>query len=92
MALPAAVALISAGGIWSHADAQAVLNAGADLVALGRVAIANPDWPILGADDEIVRSPFTPEHLRSVAVGKAFVTYLKRFPGLLVGGAAVHTQ
>lgn len=91
-ALPAAVALISAGGIWSHADAQAVLNAGADLVALGRVAIANPDWPILGADDEIVRSPFTPEHLRSVAVGEAFVTYLKRFPGLLVGGAAVHTQ
>lgn len=90
-ALPAPVALISAGGIWTHAQAQAVLDAGADLVALGRVAIANPEWPRLVKEGEIVRAPFTPEHLRSVDVGEAFVSYLKRFPGLLVGGAPVRS-
>jgi 2,4-dienoyl-CoA reductase-like NADH-dependent reductase (Old Yellow Enzyme family) len=91
-ALPAAVALISAGGIWTHADAQAVLAAGADMVALGRSAIGNPDWPRLREDDEIVRTPFAPEHLRSEDVGEDFVTYLKKVPGMVVGGAPVRTH
>ena len=90
--LPSPVALITAGGVWTHAQANEVLSQGADLVALGRAAIGNPDWPRLREDEQIVRAPFTPEHLRSVDVGEDFVTYLKRFPGLVVGGAAVRTQ
>ena len=91
-ALPDSVPLISAGGIWTLEEARAVLDRGADLVALGRVAIGNPDWPRRGEDQEIVRTPFTPEHLRSVAVGSSFVTYLKKFPGMVVGGAPVRTH
>ncbi len=91
-ALPDSVPLISAGGIWTHDDARAVLDKGADLVALGRVAIGNPDWPRQGENQEIVRTPFTPEHLRSVSVGESFVTYLKKFPGMVVGGAPVRTH
>lgn len=39
--------LIGVGKVWSEADAESVLEAGADLVALGRSALANPEWPQL---------------------------------------------
>ena len=37
-ACPPEVAIIAAGGIWTVAEAQAALDRGADLVALGRAA------------------------------------------------------
>ena len=39
--------LIGVGKVWSEADAESVLASGADLVALGRSALANPEWPRL---------------------------------------------
>ena len=88
-ALPPEVAVVAAGGIWTREDAQAALDCGADLVALGRAAIGNPDWPRrCGAEGGApVRPPFAPEHLRGAAVGEAFLSYLSRFAGLVAGGA-----
>ncbi|MCW5940979.1 MAG: hypothetical protein KIS66_02025 [Fimbriimonadaceae bacterium] len=44
------VPLIGVGGVKTRADAEAVLALGADLVALGRVAISEPEWPIRVAE------------------------------------------
>ncbi|MEO7112489.1 MAG: NADH:flavin oxidoreductase [Polyangiaceae bacterium] len=42
-ALPSDVTIFAAGNIWTRADAEKLLELGADGVALGRSAIANPD-------------------------------------------------
>lgn len=91
-ALPPEVAVVAAGGVWTREEGQRALESGADVVALGRSAIANPDWPQRCAAEGLapVRAPFAPEHLRDVAVGESFLTYLLRFPGLVVGGKPAH--
>ncbi len=87
-ALPPDVALIAVGGVWTRDDLQRALAAGADLVALGRGAIGNPDWPrqARAADFAPVRPPFTREHLAAAAVSERFVSYISPFPGMVVGG------
>ncbi|MEZ4320090.1 MAG: NADH:flavin oxidoreductase [Myxococcota bacterium] len=87
-ALPAEVAVFAAGGVWTRADAERVHGAGADVVVLGKVAIGNPDWPGSSRDAgwEPVRPPYTPAYLAEQAVGERLVTYLSRFPGMVVGG------
>lgn len=82
--LPDDVALVAAGGVWTAGDARAVLDAGADLVALGRSAIGNPDWPRDAATGRApTRPPFSHEHLASVDVSPRFVAYLERFRDLV---------
>ena len=39
------IVIIANGGVRTAEMAQDVLKAGADLVALARSALANPDWP-----------------------------------------------
>jgi 2,4-dienoyl-CoA reductase-like NADH-dependent reductase (Old Yellow Enzyme family) len=39
------VPLIACGKVWTAADVAAVLDRGADMVAVGKAGIANPDWP-----------------------------------------------
>lgn len=84
-ALPSDVALIVAGGVWTRDDALAACGLGADVVAVGRAAIVDPDWPIHVARDggEPLRTPRTPEQLGEVAVSPAFVRYLQRFKGFV---------
>jgi len=80
--VPEAVKLVAAGKIWTAADAEQTLASGADLVALGRAAILNPDWPKQVADDfhfEPERGPLTREQFHAVAVSDTFVDYLQRF-------------
>ena len=62
-----------------------MLDDGAAFVALGRSAIGNPDWPrqVARADWAAVPPPWSAEHLRSVDVGAALLTYLESFDGLL---------
>ena len=50
------VPLIANGGLHDPARAAAVLEAGADVVALGRGAMANPDFPRLLAQDASPRA------------------------------------
>ena len=44
--LPTDVRIFVAGNIWTRDEAENLLELGADGVALGRSAIANPDWPL----------------------------------------------
>jgi 2,4-dienoyl-CoA reductase-like NADH-dependent reductase (Old Yellow Enzyme family) len=75
-ALPREVAVIGCGKIWTHAEALAVLERGADVVALGRAGILNPDWP---RATEIKRPPITMAELRERAVSPVFAGYLRRW-------------
>jgi len=60
------IPLIANGGLHDEARAGEVLALGADLVALGRGALANPDMPRLLAQDEAPR-PFDPAILGPIA-------------------------
>src|ERR1700739_3224632 len=84
-ALPEYVNLMIAGEIWSTEDAEKCLADGADMVALGRVAVANPDWPKLAAKANFqpVKPPYTPEQLKALAVSDVFVEYLRRWEGFI---------
>ena len=64
------------------------MNEGADLVGVGRVGIAYPDWP-LGLQKSHYSPdppPFTTQHLESVSLSPIFVEYMHRFRGFVVGG------
>ncbi|MCX5748080.1 MAG: NADH:flavin oxidoreductase [Proteobacteria bacterium] len=83
-ALPRAVAIIAAGKIWSRADAEGVLALGADLVALGRAGILNPDWPRqVASGTEPMRPPITKAQLAERAVSPVFADYLTKWKGLV---------
>lgn len=84
-ALPASVPVITAGNIWTKADATHQLSLGADAVALGRSAIANPAWPkeVAGRGAEPVRPPLTQAQLVARALGPAFVQYMGRWKGFV---------
>ena len=84
-ALPADVALVACGNLWTAADARAALDRGADIVALARGAIFNPDWPkhVGQPGWEPRRPPATPAQLAELAVSPAFVQYLRAFKGLV---------
>lgn len=84
-ALPATVRIFAAGGVWTVEDAEALVARGADVVALGRAAIANPDWPSAVAEGGGVpkRPPLTKEELAARAVSPTFATYLERFKGFV---------
>lgn len=79
-ALPREVAVLAAGKIWTHADAEAVLAKGADAIALGRAGILNPDWP---RATEIKQPPITLAELRERAVSPRFAEYLRRWKNLV---------
>jgi 2,4-dienoyl-CoA reductase-like NADH-dependent reductase (Old Yellow Enzyme family) len=83
------VPLLAAGGVWSRADAEALLDRGADAVALGKAAILHPDWPLEAERDPSYsprRGPMTPAELAERAVGPRFMGYLRRFQGLVAEG------
>jgi 2,4-dienoyl-CoA reductase-like NADH-dependent reductase (Old Yellow Enzyme family) len=84
-AVPADVALFVAGKVWTRAEAEALLEKGADVIALGRSAIANPDWPERAADAgwEPKRPPLTPGELRERALSDGFVEYMRRWKGFV---------
>jgi len=79
--LPRDVAVIAAGGLWTAADAIALRDRGADLVALGRAAICNPDWPIAARDPawQPRRPPLTRGELLERSVSPVFIGYLERW-------------
>ena len=79
-ALPREVAVIACGKIWTHAEAEAVLDRGADIVAVGRAGICNPDWP---RDPEVRRPPMTAAELRERALSPQFIDYMRRWKGFV---------
>jgi 2,4-dienoyl-CoA reductase-like NADH-dependent reductase (Old Yellow Enzyme family) len=57
------------------------LERGADVVALGRSGITNPDWPrrVLDPTWQPVRPPLTRAQLHDRAVSPVFAQYLSRW-------------
>jgi len=73
------VKLIASGNLRTAADCQAAIDAGLDMVAIGRAAILHHDFPRqVVADGGFVPVPLpvSPQHLRQEAVGDAFLNYL----------------
>jgi len=86
--VPNAIPLLSTGAIWSSIDSQWLMDEGADLVGVARVAIAHPDWPMhLDDPDYSPQSPpFTEQHLLDVDLSPVFVEYMKRWKDFVIGG------
>jgi 2,4-dienoyl-CoA reductase-like NADH-dependent reductase (Old Yellow Enzyme family) len=84
-ALPADVAVIAAGGVWTRDEAQRLHDHGADVVAVGRAAIVDPDWVehVVAQGLDPQRGPRTPAWYADVDVSARFAQYLRRFPGML---------
>jgi 2,4-dienoyl-CoA reductase-like NADH-dependent reductase (Old Yellow Enzyme family) len=84
-ALPDAVKIVAAGGIWDRADADAALARGADLVAVGKAAVITPDWPVEARAEGYVsrRGPLTREEYAARAVSERFVGYLGHFDNMV---------
>ncbi|HEY4117868.1 MAG TPA: NADH:flavin oxidoreductase [Byssovorax sp.] len=80
-ALPADVPLFVAGKIWSRADADAMFERGADVVALARAAIANPDWPARANDPswQPKRPPLTVAELTERGLSPKFAAYMRNW-------------
>lgn len=84
-ALPARVTLVAAGKIWTRAEAEALLDHGADAVAVGRAAIANPAWAcdVLDPAWEPKRPPLTIAELEARALSPAFAGYMRQWKGFV---------
>jgi 2,4-dienoyl-CoA reductase-like NADH-dependent reductase (Old Yellow Enzyme family) len=84
-ALPRSIAIFAAGSIWTAADAHAVLERGASVIALGRAAILHPDWPRRARAPgwEPMRPPITRAELLDRSVSPVFAHYLTRWKGFV---------
>jgi 2,4-dienoyl-CoA reductase-like NADH-dependent reductase (Old Yellow Enzyme family) len=84
-AVPRDVALVAAGGVWTRGEAEAVLARGADAVAIGRAAIANPDWAKRVADPrwEPRRPPLTVAELQERGLNGTFAAYMRSWAGFV---------
>ena len=82
------VPMISTGAVWDSSDAQFVLDEGADLVGVARVAIAHSNWAsgVEAGGYSPQRPPFTPEHLLEQGLSPVFVDYMRRWKGFVTDG------
>ena len=78
--VPSNIPLFAAGQIWTRDDADMVLDLGADVIALGRAAIVNPDWPLRISDPgwQPRRPPVTAAQLREWGLNPVFIERLRR--------------
>jgi 2,4-dienoyl-CoA reductase-like NADH-dependent reductase (Old Yellow Enzyme family) len=84
-AIPRDAVLVAAGGVWTGTDAEALLDRGADAVAVGRAAIANPDWPHRLREPGWLprRPPLTVGELRERGLNERFAGYMRNWPGFV---------
>lgn len=82
------VRLAVAGHLYSGSDVQRALDLGADIVAIGRAAITNHDFPLLLQSDltaAMRELPVAKEILVTEGLGPAFLKYMTNWKGF-VGG------
>jgi len=84
-ALPREVAVVVAGGIWTRAEAEAILEKGASAIAVGLAGIANPDWAARVADPAWSprRPPLTIAELRGLGLSEAFAGRMRNWKGFV---------
>lgn len=77
--------IMVAGNIWSRSDAEKALELGADIVAIGKAAIAHANWPTLVKDFSVqpAPQPYSVQHLKEQDLGPAFIHYMKRWKGFV---------
>lgn len=81
-----ATKLAVAGKIYGAADAQWVMDHGADMAVIGRGAILHHDFPqkvAADADFTVRPLPVTREELRAEGLSDSFVGYMKNWPGFV---------
>jgi len=82
------VRLAVAGHLYSGSDVQRALDGGADIVAIGRAAITNHDFPLLVQADPTAAMrelPVARETLAAEGLGPVFIDYMSNWKGF-VGG------
>jgi 2,4-dienoyl-CoA reductase-like NADH-dependent reductase (Old Yellow Enzyme family) len=75
--------LLATGGIQQMSDAQQVLEQGADMAGLGRIALGNPDWPARAQQDpayQPVLPPYSETHLKQQGISAEFIHYIRTLP------------
>ena len=80
------VKLTVAGKIHTAADVRAVLDAGVDLVTIGRAGILHHDYPrrvLADPDFEPIPLPVPVAHLEREGVSPVFIEYLRRWDGFV---------
>ena len=83
-ALPADIPVIACGSLWTRGSPERAMSRGADLIALGRAGILNPDWPkLVRAGGEPIRPPMSIPDLAERAVSARFAQYLTRWKNLV---------
>jgi len=77
--------ILVAGKIWTRADAEQVIDLGADIAAVGMAAIAHANWPAQVKENiaEPSRQPFAVQHLKEQGLSPAFIDYMKRWKGFV---------
>lgn len=77
--------LLAAGNLQTIEQMERAYQAGVSGVALGRIAIANPDIPLHASEDgyQPLMMPYTREHLESVKVSTNFYEYLLPYPNFI---------
>tara|TARA_Y100000748_G_scaffold117654_1_gene98732 strand:- start:471 stop:1568 length:1098 start_codon:yes stop_codon:yes gene_type:complete len=77
--------IISTGSVWSCRDARDIINQGADLVGVGRVAIGHPDWPknLNNLLYNPKRPPFSVSELEKSKLNPTFISYMKNWEGFV---------
>ncbi|MCC5918746.1 MAG: NADH:flavin oxidoreductase [Cryomorphaceae bacterium] len=83
--VPKAVPIMTAGEIWHSEDAEKVRQYGADILALGRVAIGHPNWVKEAAapNYQPQKPPFSVAHLRRSGLSPIFIDYMRRWPNFV---------
>lgn len=75
-----------AGKLYSADDARRAIDAGADMVVLGRGAILHHDFPeqVRHDGDFVMRDlPVTPETLKNEGLSDSFVGYMRNWKGFV---------
>lgn len=86
--VPKDIPLFTAGKIWTRDEAGRVLDLGADVIALGRAAIINPEWPLNIADPgwQPQRPPVTAAQLREWGLQPVFIERMRLRENFVVEG------
>ena len=77
--IPQHIPVMVAGLIKSGTDAARALQWGADMVAVGRMAIPYPNWPDMAANPEWhpAPPPYSRVQLQQADLGEKFIDYMK---------------